>query len=277
MAFLPRHVVHTAPGASPIRWAWLLHGILGSAQNLRTLARRLAESSPEWGFLLADLRNHGESRGAPGPHTVAACADDLLALSDAIGVHPTTAIGHSFGGKVALLWAERAEARGHDIARVWALDVPPGRPDAPLALHSEVVQVVGALRAVPVPLPRREAVVTHLEAAGFSTGLAQWMTTNLRATDAGFVWRFDLDAVEEMLRDYTQVDAWPWLRSPSRRARVDVLRAARSERWSDAERARLDAAPPGVHHHVLADAGHWVHVDNLDGLVTLLRAEGIGE
>lgn len=271
-----RHVVQTAPGAAPTRWAWLLHGILGSGQNLRTVARRLVAADPSWGFVLPDLRNHGESHGFAPPHTVAACAEDLFDLAEHIGTHPRTAIGHSFGGKVALLWGAAAEARGEEVDRVWALDVPPGPPEMPLALHSEVVLVVQALRTVPMPLPRRESIVEILTERGFSPMLGQWMTTNLRGTDAGFVWRFDLDGVEAMLRDYAGVDAWPWLASPTRRARVDVVRAERSERWSDAELARFAAAPQDVRLHVLPDAGHWLHVDNLEGLLALLLREGLG-
>ncbi len=277
MPYLLHHVLQTAPGATPTRWAWLLHGMLGSGQNLRTVARRLTTADPTWGFVLPDLRNHGDSRGAPPPHTVAACAEDLFALADHLGVHPRTAIGHSFGGKVALLWGAAAEARGDTVDRVWVLDVAPGLPELPLALQSEVVRVVKALRTVPMPLPRRDSVVDVLTAAGFSAGLAQWMTTNLRAAPDGdgFVWRFDLDGIEAMLADYARVDAWPWLLSPERRARVDVVRAERSERWAEAELSRFAAALPGLHLHVLPDAGHWVHTDNPEGLHALLVGEGL--
>lgn len=277
MPYLLRHTVQTAPGATPTRWAWLLHGILGSGQNLRTVARRLVADDPTWGFVLPDLRNHGDSRDAPPPHTVLACAEDLFALADHLGMQPRTAIGHSFGGKVALVWGARAEARGLPVDRIWALDVPPGLPDLPLALQSEVVRVVAALRTVALPLPRRDSVVERLTALGFSAGLAQWMTTNLRpAPDGGFVWRFDLDGIEAMLEDYARTDAWPWLQSPERRARVDVVRAERSERWSDEELARFAAAPPTLRLHVLPNAGHWLHVDNPDGLHALLLRDGLG-
>lgn len=253
-----------------------MHGILGSGQNLRTVARRLCADAPDWGFVLPDLRNHGESHGQPGPHTLAACAADLDALAAHLGLDVRVAIGHSFGGKVALAWGAAREARGLPVNRVWALDVPPGRPDLKLALQSEVVAVVAALRDVPLPLPKRESVLTELGSRGFSPGLAQWMTTNLRHADGGgFVWRFDLDGVEAMLRDYAATEAWPWLESAARGADVHVVRAARSDRWSEAELARFQG-PARLHLHVLADAGHWLHVDNPDGLHRLLLGEGIG-
>jgi pimeloyl-ACP methyl ester carboxylesterase len=60
------------------------------------------------------------------------------------------------------------------------------------------------------------------------------------------------------------------LESPDRRAEVHVLRAGRSERWEEAELRRF--ARPGLQLHVLPEAGHWVHVDDPDGLHRLLLA-----
>lgn len=262
------HVVQTAPGAAPTRWMCLLHGILGTGPNLRTVARRLCAARPDWGFLLPDLRHHGDSHDVDGDDTIAGCVADLDTLAAAVGVEVRTAIGHSFGGKVALAWGATHEARGVPVDAVWALDVPPGRPELPLALQSEVVAVVAALRELPMPLPRRESVVELLAARGFSAMLGQWMTTNLRHGDGGFVWRFDLDGVERLLRDYAVTDLWPWLASPDRRAEVHVVRAGRSDRWSDAELARFTG--PRLHLHTMERAGHWVHVDDPDALHALL-------
>ena len=146
-----RHFVHTAPGVTPTRWAWVLHGILGSGQNLRAVAKRLAADLPEWGFVLPDLRHHGESHDLPGPDTLRACVADLDALAADLGIAPRTAIGHSFGGKIAYVWGEVHEARGEPVDRVWALDVPPGLPMGPAAESSEVLQVVRTLRELPQP------------------------------------------------------------------------------------------------------------------------------
>jgi esterase len=264
----------TAPGAVPQHWAFLLHGILGSSQNLRTVGRRLCAERPDWGFVMPDLRNHGESHGEAGPHTVAACARDLGVVANALGLAVETAIGHSFGGKLALAWGEAVEAAGGSVSAVWALDSPPGPANVALAQQSEVVRVVEALRAVPMPLARRDAIVPILAEMGFSGGLGQWMTTNLRGGDGGFTWRFALDGVEEMLRSYAMTDLWPWLNSGARRADVHVLRAGRSERWEEEELRRFVGARLTL--HTLPDAGHWVHVDDPDGLHRLLAA-GLGD
>ena len=219
----------------------LLHGILGSSTNWRSFARRVSGE-----VVLADLRGHGRSPTPAGPHTVEACACDLEPLGDFDRV-----VGHSFGGKVALLFGHL-----HGVEDVWVLDSPPGPLRAP---STEVGEVIRALRAVPQPLPDRD-LRRHLP--GFSRAITRWMTTNLRRTSEGLVWRFDLDCVEELLADYFQLDAWG-LVTPD----TTLVRAGRSERWDDEDLSRFQAHP---RRHVLEDAGHWVHVDDPAGLAALL-------
>src|SRR5580692_7313306 len=101
----------------------VLHGILGSGNNFATIARRLAAACPAWGFALVDLRMHGQSQGAPPPHTIAAAAEDLGRLEEGLRSPVAGVMGHSFGGKVALAYAARAQ---HELDQVWVLDASPG-------------------------------------------------------------------------------------------------------------------------------------------------------
>jgi len=239
------------------------HGILGSGRNWRGFARRLVAARPGWCAVLVDLRNHGDSSGEPPPHTVAACAQDLAALSQSL--RPFDAVvGHSFGGKVALAYTATLP---DELALTWVLDADPGPLSGAVADH-EVPRVIAALRAVPLPLERREQVLEHLQQAGFSEGLSRWMTTNLRRGDGGLVWRFDLDAVEEMIADYFRLDLWDTLEVPIMDLDIHLVRAARSERWDDAMAARAEGSFATL--HTLPDAGHWLHVDNPDGLLELM-------
>lgn len=260
LGFVCAHEVVEAPGASPGRCAFVLHGILGSRGNWRGFARAMARAYPGWRWVLVDLRGHGESHGAAGPHTVAACAADLDRLAVALGVRPAAVVGHSFGGKVALAYA-RDHGRG--LEAVWSLDSPPGKSDAGAA-GGEVARVIEAIRAAPMPVSSRQVVVRHFEAAGFGEGIARWMTTNLRRGAAGFEWVFDLAVVDALLADYRGVDLWPFLDAPPLSLAVHLLVATRGGRWSSGELARVDGlADVGVHR---LDAGHWVHVDDPGGV-----------
>lgn len=265
MSFVPSHDILGAGG----RLAFVCHGILGSRQNWRGFARRLAADLPGWRIVTPDHRNHGDATGAPGPHTIDACADDLAALARHLGQAPEVVVGHSFGGKVTLAYVER---HGDGLEQAWVLDASPEPWSAADAASNDVSRVIAALGTVPTPLARRDDVVEHLTALGFSAGLSRWMTTNLRRSPQGFVWRFDLAAVREMMHDYYARDLWLALEAPRMAPELHVVHAARSERWRPAVLERL-AQPPGgapSHLHTLADAGHWLHVDAPDALRELL-------
>jgi esterase len=223
-----------------------IHGILGSRNNWRSFARRFAERR-HMRCALVDLRGHGESHGFAPPHTVAACAQDVARL----GLSPRVVVGHSFGGKVALTLGAQ---------EVWLIDTPLGPRQID---NEEIAHVIAAVRAVQLPIASRAALVEELRARGLSQPIAQWMTTNV-AADGG--WKFDLDVVEPLLADFAQLDGWPL--ASSARGRLHVVRGARSDRWSKDELLRLEAS--ALDHHVVDDAGHWVHTEQPEALLRII-------
>ena len=261
--FVPATITLPPDAATSAPTAILLHGILGSARNWRAFARRLVRELPAWRLVLVDLRNHGDSRGAPGPHTLDACVADV----DRLGIAPRAIIGHSYGGKVAAAWAA-AHPAGLEAAFV--LDTPPS--DRVAASMSEVGQLVTTLGSLRMPVADRAVVTVALTRAGLGPGVVGWMTTNLRREEAGWTWRFDLEGVRAMLADYFTRPLFPMLEAT--RAAVHVVRGGRSARWDEADVQRLRALH-GVRLHTLPRAGHWLHVDDPSGLLDVLVA-GLG-
>jgi esterase len=249
----------------------VLHGAFGSGQNFRGFTRKLGERCPDYQFYLVDLRGHGDSNPAPAPHTLASAAEDLerlAAVLSASGPQVNVVIGHSLGGKVALELARRDVLR---LEQVWALDSNPGMQE-PHEAH-EIQKVVRAVRGVPEPIVSRQALVDALTGVGLSSGLAQWMTTNLRRSGEQYRWAFDLDAVLALLQDYFQRDLWPYILAPKQHPELHLVVAERSDRWSDGMRERVNSLPAAasVSVHALPNSGHWVHVDNPAGLLQFLE------
>lgn len=252
------HVVVDGAEVQPRYTAVVAHGILGSARNWRSFARRVLEQRPRWRFVLVDLRNHGESHGLSGPHDLEACASDLARLEREHLDHPARALlGHSFGGKVVLTYAREEAHAG--LSDVWVLDSSPSA--SPPRHAAEVEAVFASLRAIQMPVMDRRDVQRALLAAGHPPAVAAWMTTNLRRTDAGLVWRFDLTGATEMLAAYRRSNLWSVLESPHRKYRVHVVRGGRSDRWSSDDLSHLARLRSLVNTTVLPQAGHWVHVD----------------
>lgn len=103
------------PGKPPLV---ILHGFLGSSRNWQTAGRDLAE---KFHVFALDLRNHGSS-----PHademTYLAMVADVLAWLDGRGLTRVTLMGHSMGGKAAMLLACRHPPR---VERLVVVDIAP--------------------------------------------------------------------------------------------------------------------------------------------------------
>lgn len=104
----------------------ILHGLLGSCRTNRTLARclynRLGETSNNTKIYLPDLRNHGQSPHQD-PHTYPMMTEDIIKfIKDNNIKKPINIIGHSMGGKVAMLLAIKRP----DLCKsVISIDMPP--------------------------------------------------------------------------------------------------------------------------------------------------------
>lgn len=270
--------------------AVLLHGILGSRRNWSTFAKRLAQEFPTWQFLLVDLRCHGDSATIQkhGPHTVASAAQDVLRLVGQLKLTPRVLIGHSFGGKVALSMVDQAAKPLARPVQVWMLDATPGTVRAGGNGEDHPAELIEALTEMPKQVPSRRFVINTLSKKGFSDGVAQWMTTNLRpvesATLPAFSWNFNLQGISDMYQSYETTNLWHVVENVPQGVHCNFLRAERSlHRWAHEDVQRIHLAETlaasegaGVEMHVLEDAGHWVHTDNPDGLFRILTKSFLG-
>jgi pimeloyl-ACP methyl ester carboxylesterase len=167
-----------------------------------------------------------------------------------------------------MTWAARAASSPRGF---WALDATPWAIDAD-GIADDVVRVIAQVRSMRPPFSNHEQVRGAFLQAGFSEMLAGWMTTNVERAPDGLRWRFDLDVVDALLRDYARVDLMDSLRLGE--VKVDIVRAGRSDRWDPPRLAELEdiasTSDGRVSIHLLADAGHWVHVDDPEGTLRLL-------
>ncbi|GAA3479100.1 alpha/beta hydrolase [Streptomyces yanii] len=81
-----------------------LHGITANALSWGTVARLLAGQVT---LVAPDLRGRAGSSGLPGPYGIAVHADDIAALTGALGLDRVVLAGHSMGAFVAALAAVR--------------------------------------------------------------------------------------------------------------------------------------------------------------------------
>lgn len=100
----------------------LLHATLSSSRQLRTLARRLAQTHT---VVSVDRRESGESQLPPaaptGAVSVAVHVADLAELIAEESLAPALVVGHSYGGCLAL---ELSARHPELVARTWVYEPP---------------------------------------------------------------------------------------------------------------------------------------------------------
>ena len=174
--------------------------------------RQFASQNPDWQYLVVDLRQHGDSEKLiSDSNTLEDCGRDLIELMERLDVAPKQVWGHSFGGKVGLVFAQMLPTPPETV---WVLDAIPGPSNtgALNAAEHSVVAVIKHLQQIPLPIASRNQLKEQLLKLGFSKTMAGWMTTNLEPAgtqSGGFVWRFNLNAIPQMLSSYGQYDCWP--------------------------------------------------------------------
>ena len=128
-------------GAPPLV---LLHGLGGQASTWDAVA---AEFAKHFRVVAIDQRGHGDS-DRPGEYSFELMRDDVLGVLDALGMDRINLLGHSMGGTVAYLIAEKEPGR---VARLILEDTPPPfpvgriageRPDEPVPFDWAVVPAI---------------------------------------------------------------------------------------------------------------------------------------
>jgi pimeloyl-ACP methyl ester carboxylesterase len=241
----------------------LLHGLLGSARNLATLARHLVVRNPDLDAVGFDLTGHGASAPLPPGADADALAADVLDSARTLGLRPPLAVvGHSLGGRVALAMTRRDPAA---IGVVTLLDVPPG----PLGPGGEVAGVLDALQRMPPTFVSRGQARARLVTAGLSAGIADWLLLNLESSGDGYRWRVDRRALADLHARVAAEDLWPLVEG-SRRWRLRCVRGGASAYVGDHDVRRLESA--GCPVATIAGAGHFLHVEQAEAVADAVAA-----
>ena len=235
----------------------ILHGLFGSSANWNGIARQLAETQR---VLVPDLRNHGGSPHRAGM-SYPELAGDLLAWMDRQDLGSAWLMGHSMGGKLAMWLALHHPER---VARLVVVDI------APVAYGHDFRPFIHAMRAVEqVGVRSRAEAESRLTPVVPDPAVRQFLLQNLVAADGRYRWRINLDALEAGMPDivgFPEPDATTAYTAPAL-----FVHGARSD-YLGAEALPVIAKWfPAAEVIRIADAGHWLHVEQPRALLDALN------
>ena len=242
----------------------LLHGLFGQGRNFTGVAKALAEHAR---VTLVDLPDHGRSPWSDD-FSYPAMADRVAAfLADAAPGERWTVVGHSMGGKVAMLVALRHPAL---VERLCVVDVAP----VPTSAVSSFGTFVQAMREVDLAsLPDRATADACRGAPGCPTGscaasCCRTSAVTARATQSRWRWQMNLDLLGDRL---PEIAGWPDGPSAPTTGRCCWLAGVDSDYVQPAYRPAMRALFPRVRLVRVKGAGHWVHADQPAVFVEALR------
>jgi pimeloyl-ACP methyl ester carboxylesterase len=224
----------------------LLHGLFGRGQNFGTLARRLAERHR---VICLDLRNHGASPHTPGMSYEAMAADVLETLAQ-LGITRASVLGHSMGGKVAMVAALTCPVA---IDRLVVADI------APVAYRHSNAAAAAALLSLPLtPGLQRSEADHHLAETIADPSVRAFLLQNLTLGEAP-AWRIGL---QDIAADMRLIEGFPTLPpGASFTGPTLFIRGETSGYVKDSARPAIEALFPASRIETLSAAGHWLHAD----------------
>lgn len=239
------HVHYDGPGDVPLL---IVHGLFGSARNWNVIARTLAAERP---VITVDLRNHGQSAWFDS-HSYADMAADLAEL---IGARQMDVLGHSMGGKAAMMLALQQPAC---VRRLIVADI------APVSYQHDQHGPIAAMRRVDL------ATITSRAQAKAQMGdiapqVADFLLQSLDL--AGRRWLLNLDI---LARDMDQITGWP---QPTGQFHGPTLfiAGAQSDYITPANHPAIAQIFPAASHTVIPNAGHWLHAENPQAFMAAVK------
>lgn len=250
------HTTSYGDAGSPIVF---LHGLFGQGRNWTQIAKALL---PEHRALLVDLPHHGRSEWHDD-FDFLAIADQVAGLWSADD--PVTLVGHSLGGKVAMVLALR---HPHLVERLCVVDVSPVTYSGAREFAGYIEAMQGMdLSAVEQRSDAEEMLVDAVPSATVRGFLLQ----NLRRDGDSWRWQVNLDVLGE---DLAEVGGWPEEQlagTPAYEGQVLWIAGARSDYVRDEYAEAMDRWFPHNRRVTIKNAGHWVHSEQPEVFVQVLR------
>ena len=224
----------------------ILHGLFGSLDNWGSLGKKFAENNLVY---LIDLRNHGRS-----PHSEEMSydlmVDDLLELIQDENINSPIILGHSMGGKAALLFAEKYPKY---LDKLIVADI--GMKAYPM--HHDVI--LKGLNSVNLQeISSRNQAQQFIQAHINNLGIQQFLLKNLYWIEKGkLAWRMNLKEIEKNIGEIlVEINIHKNL------INTLFIRGEMSNYILEEDFENILKSFPNAEIKTIPKVGHWLHAEN---------------
>ena len=231
----------------------VLHGLFGMSDNWVSIGNALADQG--FSAHLVDLRNHGRSPHVE-THRYPDMCEDLLHYLDQADLARVRIIGHSMGGKLAMMFGLLEPER---VERLVIVDIAPSDyRDPKNRFHVNIIEVLQSIDLA--QHESRESIREALTAELDDPATAMFLTKSLSRdnTSHGFSWKFNLPVLQKFQEHIhiglEELEIYAPCGAPALFIRGEDSTYYQSKHEAD----RINFFPYSEVVGV-AGAGHWVH------------------
>ncbi len=246
----------------------ILHGLYGSSDNWLTIAKKLENHFTVW---LPDQRNHGQSPHT-STHTYADLVNDLAVFFDQHQIEQAVLIGHSMGGKVAMLFAADYPEK---VTSLIIVDIAPKsyiQPDViydHVRQHELILQLISNLDLSTVI--SRSEIDQYFSQKLSDNSLRLFLLKNIHRDKEGrFTWKINLPVLKEsitaIINDVNE--SWFTSRIPILNYPVTFIRGLNSDYLTDQDIPVIRMIYPEARIVDIANAGHWLHAEQPEAFLS---------
>ena len=226
---------------------FILHGLFGSSKNWQSLARVFSQ---HFKVFTVDLRNHGQSFHHPEMN-YEVLVGDVYRLMVHLGIDSASLIGHSMGGKTAMLLALEHPQM---VSQLVVADI------APVAYSHAYNHLIDPILGLKLDrLDSRSSADTLLQKDIPDTPLRNFLLQNLERRADQWRWKINWSAIS---RQMNQLTGFPNL-SPDWKVTTpsQFIRGANSEYIGSAEEAVIAVHFDNATIRTIENAGHWLQAE----------------
>lgn len=250
----------------------ILHGLYGSSDNWISIARKLED---RFTIFIPDLRNHGQSPHT-STHTYQDMVDDLSLFFKKHHINKATILGHSMGGKLAMMFAAEYPEL---ITGLIVADIAPknynsgNKPFKTVLQHEMILGLMEELNLVAVT--SRKEIDYFLSEKLKNSTLRQFLIKNIHRDKEGyFEWKINVPVLKHALDSITSEVNSDWFadRQPILNYPVTFIRGLNSDYISDQDFIAIKEIYPEARMIDIPDAGHWLHAEQPEKFVEAVLA-----
>lgn len=229
-----------------------LHGIMGQGRNWGSIAKKFSQ---KYQCLIFDQRGHGQSHQPDKGYEIDDYVEDLKSLMLEVGWQaPVRVVGHSMGGRVALMFAEKYPKW---VKQLVIVDIGPS------SNWQSMASILDKLESVPVPFNSRGEARAYLEGPFTekykSPMLMEFFYSNLVSRNDQYDWVFSKSAIRQTLELARYKDYWAEFKNL--KMPTLFVRGGNSSDLSQEDYEKVLANNPHIQGEVVEGAGHWVHAE----------------